>query len=123
MKNVLIGFSIPVHDLSRAVRFYETALATELTTEKFYGSDMAMFVSDGVRGVLVVGPKGRSTTEGTVVYLHVGEGGSALDAAIERVRSAGGDLLVPVTDYGPAGQFAVIRDTEGNAVGLHAARK
>ena len=60
--------------------------------------------------------------EGIIVYLHVAQGGSVLDQAIERVRFAGGDILVPVTEIGPMGQFAVIRDSEGNAVGLHAPR-
>ena len=122
MQNVLNWFEIPVRDLSRAVRFYEEALATKLKTETFQGSDMAVFPADGVNGALVAGPQRKSTTEGSIVYLHVGQGGTALDQAIERVQFAGGGVLVPVTDIGPMGQFAVIRDSEGNAVGLHAPR-
>jgi len=122
MQNVLNWFEIPVRDFPRAVRFYEEALGTKLKTETFQGADMAIFPSDGVNGALVAGPQRKPNAEGIIVYLHVGQGGTALDQAIERVRYAGGDILVPVTDIGPMGQFAVIRDSEGNAVGLHAPR-
>jgi|SRR5262245_4211363 len=122
MQNVVNWFEIPVRDFPRAVRFYEAALGTTLVTETFQGADMAVFPSDGVHGALVAGRQRKPTTDGSLIYLHVGTGGTALDQAIERVRFAGGDLLVPVTDIGPMGQFAVIRDTEGNAVGLHAPR-
>jgi hypothetical protein len=52
-----------------------------------------------------------------MVYLNCqGE----LDAAAGRVKSAGGEVLVPVTAVpGGFGRYALIRDSEGNHVSLH----
>jgi hypothetical protein len=52
-----------------------------------------------------------------VVYLNAGE---SLDAVLERVKPAGGAILVARTEL-PAGMgaFAHFADTEGNRVGLH----
>ena len=36
------------------------------------------------------------------------------------VTANGGSVLVGTTDLGDTGTFALIRDTEGNRVGLHA---
>ena len=55
-----------------------------------------------------------------MVYLHIGSGAGCLDAALQRACDAGGQLLVPPTDLGRNGWFAVVRDSEGNAIGLHA---
>jgi predicted enzyme related to lactoylglutathione lyase len=44
----------------------------------------------------------------------------ALDASLARVAPAGGSVVLPKTDMGPV--IALLRDTEGNVVGLHAPR-
>jgi hypothetical protein len=58
---------------------------------------------------------------GTRVFLNLGKGEAALDAALSRAREAGGQVLAAKTSIGPHGWFAVIRDSEGNSVGLHVA--
>jgi hypothetical protein len=122
MKNAINWFEIPVHDMPRAVRFYEAILGAKLRTEEFYGTKLAVFPADGVAGALKSDGKRKATTEGSLVYLDVGRGSGSLDTAIERVRVAGGQILVPVTDIGEQGWFAVVGDSEGNSVGLHAPR-
>ncbi|HKA86007.1 MAG TPA: VOC family protein [Haliangiales bacterium] len=122
MTNAINWFEIPVADMSRAIRFYEAALGTKLKTEELPGTKLAVFPGDGVAGALKADGKRHPTTEGSLVYFHVGHGSGALDTAIERVRAAGGQILVPVTDIGKDGWFAVVGDSEGNAVGLHAPR-
>jgi predicted enzyme related to lactoylglutathione lyase len=42
-----------------------------------------------------------------------------LDAVIARVEAAGGSVVQGKTDISPHGFVAIIRDTEGNLVGLH----
>ena len=37
-------------------------------------------------------------------------------------RFAGGKVVMPKTDIGPPGFIALVRDTEGNVVGLHSER-
>ena len=45
----------------------------------------------------------------------------SIDAALSRVPQAGGQVATPKTALpGDMGFFAVVRDTEGNEVGLHA---
>ena len=43
-----------------------------------------------------------------------------LDATLERALAAGGQVIVGRTDIGEFGFYAVVQDTEGNQVGLHA---
>jgi predicted enzyme related to lactoylglutathione lyase len=121
MKNANSWFDIPVTDIARATRFYETLLAAQLNrAEELRGIKIAIFPHE--RGSGAGGCLRQSGTPGgggTMVYLDVR---GQLDACIARVEKAGGALLVPKTDIGPAGFFAVIRDTEGNEVGLHTER-
>ena len=42
-----------------------------------------------------------------------------LDAIVGRVEQAGGKVEQPKTSIGEHGFIALIRDTEGNVVGLH----
>jgi uncharacterized protein len=74
-----------------------------------------------VCGALVCGEGYVASASGTVVYLNCNP---SLDAALERVTAAGGEIIVPKSDIGENGFFAFILDTEGNRVGLHeSARK
>jgi hypothetical protein len=117
-KDSLTWFEIPTADLDRATTFYETVMGTKLRREVF-GYPLAMFPAsrEGVTGALVFAPDRKPGPAGTMVYLNCqGE----LDAAAGRVKSAGGEVLVPVTAVpGGFGRYALIRDSEGNHVSLH----
>jgi predicted enzyme related to lactoylglutathione lyase len=119
MKNVVNWFEIPAVDMDRAVKFWEGVLDTKLKRENFGGNDMAVFPHPNplqTGGALVKRAQSKPSTEGTVVYLDVtGE----LDAAVVRAQKAGGKVIVPRTDIGNDGAFAIVLDTEGNSVGLH----
>jgi predicted enzyme related to lactoylglutathione lyase len=43
----------------------------------------------------------------------------AIDAMLERIVAAGGEIITPATPIPPTGQIAVFRDSEGNRIGLH----
>lgn len=116
-----VWFEIPVGDLDRAIRFYETVLARALRREVFNGTPMAIFpyADPGIGGALVAGPHHRPGLDGPLLYLNCDAG---LNAALARVAEAGGEIAGPVVDLPPGmGRFAVVRDTEGNRVGLHEA--
>ena len=70
-------------------------------------------------GALVNDGKRQPWGQGTLVYLDAGRD---LDGCIARVVGAGGKVAVPKTEIGEHGSFAIVVDTEGNAVGLHAPR-
>jgi predicted enzyme related to lactoylglutathione lyase len=122
MKNVLSWFEIPVTDMTRAAKFYEAMLDSKLKKENFGGMEMAMWIPDdraALGGALVVDPKRQPSPGGALVYFNVN---GRINECISRAREAGGEIILPHTDIGDPGFIAIIRDTEGNLVGLHAER-
>ena len=121
-KHAIHWFEIFVGDLDRPVRFYETVLDIELRRTTEDGRPMAIFasaVTEGVGGALVHQRGREPTATGVLVYL---DADGKLDATLARVERAGGTVVMPKTDIGPPGFIALVRDTEGNVVGLHSHR-
>jgi predicted enzyme related to lactoylglutathione lyase len=122
MTNTINWFEIPTTDLDRAIGFYGTVLATPLKRELFdgTGTEMAVFEGeqDAVRGALITDERRKPTADGAIVYLHARD----MDASLGRVAKAGGSVVMPKTDIGAPGFIALMRDTEGNVVGLHTPR-
>ena len=119
MTNAINWFEIPAVDMDRAVRFYQEVLGAQLRRETFHGEDIAVFARGtdrGVVGALVRREGFVPATGGPLVYL---DARGDLDGCVARAAKAGGRVVVPRTDIGPMGQFAIIADSEGNAVGLH----
>jgi predicted enzyme related to lactoylglutathione lyase len=85
-----------------------------------------MFPIDDVNGVggAVVDSSGfhkPSATDGPLIYLN---GNPDLQKVLDKVGSAGGQIMVPKTEISPEyGYMAVIIDTEGNRIGLHSVPK
>lgn len=119
-KNAINWFEIPVTDMDRAVRFYERVLATSLKREVFGGQPHAIFpaAEPGVAGALVNSKELTPSVAGARIYLDAPQ----LDACLARVAAAGGAVVMPKTDIGEPGFIAIVKDTEGNAVGLHQPR-
>jgi len=120
--NVAVWFEIPARNLDRATGFYETILATHLKRETIGETAMAVFPYErpGVSGAVVAMPAAEAAAGGTIVYLNCD---GKLAEVIGRVEAAGGKVLTPRVDLpGEMGSFFHIRDSEGNRIGLHAAR-
>ncbi len=121
MTHALDWFEIPVQDLARAQRFYESVLGITLRREEIGGSPLAVFpyAESGVGGCLMAGPGAPApSTAGTLVYLNAGP---SLEATLARVEPAGGRITTPKVKLpGDMGVFAHVTDSEGNRVGLHA---
>lgn len=122
MEHALDWFEIPVADMDRAIRFYETASARKLRREASGGpgQELAVFQmkdEDAVKGALLSAPHARPSTQGAIVYLNAAP---AIDAWLERAQQAGGKVLLGKTALPDGmGFFAHVLDTEGNRVGLH----
>lgn len=126
--NAITWFEIPVADTNRAKKFYETILdMEELKTQRFDESneELTFFpfkegvvraTSGKVSGVLLKSPHVKPSADGTTIYLNASP---AIQPVLDRVEKAGGKILQPVTKI-PAGLIAIIIDTEGNRIGLHA---
>lgn len=118
--HVAVWFEIPTVNLDRAMQFYGAVLQTTFREEHMGPMQMAVFAYEGeaVAGALVRADHMQPSASGTVVYLNAGP---ALQPVLDRVPAAGGTIIVPKTLIAPEiGYFAVVRDTEGNHVGLHA---
>ena len=115
-------FELPTTDLERASRFYEEVLAIDLKREHFAGTDTRMSIFPGeeesVRGALIADQRRKPASDGAIVYLHATD----LDASLARIEKAGGAVVLPKLDIGEPGFIALVRDTEGNVIGLHTPR-
>ncbi len=118
-EDALNWFEIYTSDFGRAKRFYETILGAPLQVVDGPSCQMGIFPYDNKNGV------GGSITQmngvppgegGTLIYLNV-EGD--LDQVIKRIPDAGGSVVRPRTAIGEHGFIAILKDTEGNRVGLH----
>ena len=118
MASALNWFEIPVTNMDRAVKFYNTILEANMIADAAMpGYSMAMFPSEGgTGGALLQGEGYVPTTEGALVYLQCGDD---LSVALGKVDGAGGKVLQPKTDIGENGFMAYFQDTEGNKVALH----
>lgn len=122
MNHTINWFESPTTDLDRASHFYSEVLGASFKREHFAGTDMHMAVFEGaqesVRGALIADKRRKPAGDGALVYLHA----PTLDASLARVERAGGSVVLPKTDIGDPGFIALVRDTEGNVVGLHSPR-
>src|ERR1039458_2570187 len=102
MNKTISWFEIPVIDLNRATAFYERILALTLNRGDMGPTSLAVFPYDRDQvtgGTLIYGPGFLPSAYGAVVYLNAGE---SLDAVLDRVKPAGGAILLPRTEL-PAG--------------------
>lgn len=123
--NILTWFEIPVSNIDRAKKFYETILDIEMV-KRTDGDDEAVFfpfnpniiqaTSGRVTGVLSKTEKNIPSSNGTIVYINASPG---IQTVLNKVEPAGGKIIVPKMTI-PAGFIAIILDSEGNKVGLHA---
>ena len=119
MQHALNWFEIPATDIDRATKFYNTIFDIQMSPfEMMPGFMMAQFPADegGVSGAVVAGEGYVPSADGSLIYLN---GSDDLNTILQRVDGAGGSVVVPKTDIGDIGFFAVFLDTEGNKVALH----
>jgi predicted enzyme related to lactoylglutathione lyase len=118
-KNPVNWFEIPVSDLERAKKFYESILEIELHKTEVGPLEMAWFpmANDayGATGSLVKADGYKPSHDGSLVYFPVED----IDATLAKVKAQGGRTLLPKTGIGEFGFIAHIEDTEGNRLGLH----
>ncbi|WP_337881058.1 VOC family protein [Rheinheimera sp.] len=112
-------FEIPVVDLERACAFYQQVFLLQFERMQMGPSDMAMFPYDhqanGAAGALIKEAGYEPSISGTLVYFVADDVASTL----ERVKAAGGKVVLPKTAIGEHGFIGHFTDSEGNKVGLH----
>lgn len=126
MKNNVVGwFEIPVSDMERAIRFYETVFGFKLERHKMGPLDMAWFPfldAPGAPGSLVFHEEFyKPSQDGALIYFTAHSGD--LQNELSRIEPAGGKVLVEKTLISEEiGYMAVFLDSEGNRVALHSGK-
>ncbi len=123
--NILTWFEIPILDIQRAKKFYETILDIEMVI-KVDGNNEAVFfpydpnviqaTSGRVTGVLSKSNNNSPSSNGTLVYINASP---YIQNVLDKVEQSGGKIIMPKMKMN-AGYIAIILDSEGNRVGLHA---
>ena len=124
MQNNVVGwFELPVMDMERAIRFYESVFEFKISRNKVDSLDMGWFPwledKPGTPGSLVCNPEHyKPSNDGVLVYFTAHSGDLANE--LSRVEKAGGKVIQGKTliaeDYG---YMAIIIDSEGNRIALH----
>ncbi len=118
--NMVVWFEIPVSDMERAKKFYETVFEVEINIVDFGGLLMGWFPdrgdAHGANGTLIKHESYIPSQEGALVYFNSDD----VQNEISRVEAAGGSVFQPKTQISPEhGYMAVFIDTEGNRIALH----
>ena len=119
--NILNWFEVPVSDITRAKKFYETIFSIRMSDiEEMMGMQMTFFpfeMNGKLSGGLVQGPMHAPSTDGVKIYFN---GNPDLDEALSKIADAGGTVTMPKTKINDdIGYMAFFIDTEGNSVALH----
>ena len=120
-QNPVGWFEIPVTDLTRARTFYESLLGIELSQQNVLGYDMCFIPMDmdkkGAAGALTTEDVQKPGAQGTIVYFTCPD----IEGALKRATTTGGSVVMPLTNINEFGEMALVKDSEGNVVGLHRA--
>ena len=121
LANSINWFEISVADIKRAKTFYEAIFQITMDEMEMMGSYMAFFPwengSGKANGALVQGEMHKPSADGVKLYLN---GDPDLAAVLDRIPSAGGQIIMPKTSIGEGmGFMAFFSDSEGNVMGLH----
>ena len=123
MKNPVSYFEIPVQDLEKAIKFYNSVFGFEFEKDDIDGNEMAFFPQlengKGISGALAKGETYKPSKTGTLIYFDT----ENIDEILIKVGKNGGKTLYPKTSIGELGFVAEFEDCEGNKIGIHQNKK
>jgi len=123
MESNMVGwFEIPVEDMDRAKKFYETVFQIGIQVHDMGGTKMGWFPWEqdkpGAPGALIQNKEWYKPTEtdGVLIYFN----SANLQVELDRIEAAGGKILRAKTQISPdIGYMGLFLDTEGNRMALH----
>lgn len=119
MSSYISIFEIPALDIARAAKFYSSILDIQIEELEIPGMSMALFPFEGQStvGVIISGEGYVPSESGVTIYFNAGDD---LQIVLNKVEDNGAEILVPKTPHADeSGFFALLKDTEGNRIGLH----
>ena len=112
-------FEIPVLDMKRAVDFYESVFGVTLDEQEVGELKMAWFPMKeneiGTPGSLVKGKGCVPSDKGILIYFTSAD----IEDTCRKAAEKGGHVLREKHSTGEYGFAAMLRDIEGNAIGIH----
>lgn len=116
MEKFISWVEIPATNLERAVTFYNAVLKADLQIADFGEEKMACFPNG--EGAITQAKGFKPSLDGAIVSFNTGED---IAGALERAEGNGGEMVLDKTEIESenSGFFALIKDTEGNKVGLY----
>jgi len=112
---IVVWAEIPVTDLEKSVKFYNSVFSYDLKIDTSGPNPMAM-LGDGVSGTGAHLYPGKPATNGNGATTHIAVP-DTLEATMQRCKSAGGTVLSEPIEI-PPGRFAYALDLDGNSIGL-----
>lgn len=117
MKNKLTHFAIYIDDIERAKKFYDRVFEWGFNS---YGQDdfLQIKADKSENGELIGAIQSRkySPVPDKIIGLECTIGVESIDQTIEKVKSNGGQVLMPKTAIPYVGYIAKFLDTEGNLI-------
>ncbi len=126
--NVCCWFEIPVENMNRAVKFYETVFNFKINVQNFGEELMGWFPFTNIKnspnsgGSLIYNPKHYTpSTNGTLIYLASQT--NNVSNELSRVELAGGNVIIEKKIISEEiGFMGVFIDTEGNRIAVHSTK-
>ncbi|WP_340201791.1 VOC family protein [Ascidiimonas sp. W6] len=122
MEHNMVGwFEIPVVEMPRAKKFYETVFEITISVQDFNGTLMGWFPfvesKGGASGSLIQNKAYTpSEQKGVLIYFSSED----VNQELNQIPQAGGKILQPKTQISEEiGYMAIFLDTEGNRIALH----
>ncbi len=120
--NAISWFEIPVTDIDRAQKFYETIFEIKMVNLDNPNLKMRAFpvkeMMKNVSGALVCNKDfyTPSSNQGTLIYLNANPN---LQNVLDKTEAAGGKIFIHKTKINDEfGFMAIIFDSEGNRIGI-----
>lgn len=107
----VIHFEITADDTTRAQKFYTDAFGWKPTEYMEGYSVQDTGEGQGINGAIM---KREFKTQPSIIWIGVDD----IEAAVEKVKEAGGDVAGEKQIVPNTGETIYIKDTEGNIVGL-----
>ena len=120
--NMISWFEVPVTDMPRAQKFYETVFKVKITVQQFGKELMGWFPHGGdipgAGGSLNLHKDYKPSKDGVLIYF-ASQSGDVNDE-LSRIEKAGGTVLQQKTLITEEiGYMALFLDTEGNRIALY----
>ncbi|SHH31926.1 hypothetical protein SAMN05444003_2791 [Cognatiyoonia sediminum] len=111
---VLVWCEIPVTDLDKSAKFYESVFGYTTVRDDTQVNPMVNLTTDmqAIAGHLYPGTP--ASDGGNTIHLALSD---KLEDGMKRCADAGGEVVSPIITI-PPGRFAYAKDIDGNSIGL-----